>query len=214
MRKSTCRIATLPAKVRTEVNLRLRDGWQYRTIVDWLFAQKAEQDVPDLDLKQGDLYALAWTRKTKTEFIARETCCNALCTWFRFQYPQWLRDEADRDESIRLVEHIEQLTTVAAGKRRPDSTAGSNLLIRSMLIEAISLIRRGDKNPTDIARLANAWARMNHASTATEKLRLQTQKATDLALRAMYEEIKGDPAAIAQFNKFHDIVKRRTKRSS
>ena len=56
------KIASLPATLRHEINLKVQDGWQFRTIVRWLFAQTVDRDILDLDLKTGDSCSLIWTR--------------------------------------------------------------------------------------------------------------------------------------------------------
>src|ERR1043166_72508 len=77
MRKSQNRVGRLPAPVQVSINCRLRDGWKLSTIAEWLFAEKATQEVPDLDLHPGDPYALAWTRTAKSQSVALATCKNS-----------------------------------------------------------------------------------------------------------------------------------------
>jgi hypothetical protein len=72
---------------------------------------------------------------------------------------------------------------------------------------AIDLIRKRNNDPADLARLANAWARMNHSGLELEKFKLQSQQAIDVGLSALLEDLKKNPEAIAAFNKLYDIVK-------
>ena len=206
MRKSRSKIALLPEAMRIAINRKLRDGWQYATIVKWLFAERAKQDVPDLHLKAGERYERVWTQRSATMKRAEMYCSRNLSGWYNSHYREWVREQAKQDSSVRLVDRMEELSQAAVAKGQPGSTEGGNLIIRSLLIEAIQSVCRGDNNPAHIARLANAWARMCQAGTTVESLKLRSQDAVDLALRAMYDEIKDNPAAIEQFNKLHELV--------
>ena len=53
LRKSRGRIARHPKPIRDEICCKLRDAWSYPMICDWLFALKAETDIPSLRLKAG-----------------------------------------------------------------------------------------------------------------------------------------------------------------
>jgi hypothetical protein len=207
MRRPSGKIAMLPEAVRAEINRKIGDGWQYRTITDWLFAQRAEQDIPDLKVKTGDLYALAWTRDHHQKGSARDACVFALHAWFKKRYPVWLKEEMERDQAVRLVEQMEQLSRVAGEKAQPGSSAGGNLIIRSLLMEAIrALCRSGEKHPAHLARLANAWARMNDTG-------VRGQRALDSGLQALRDEIKGNPKALELFNKLYSATKVGVKRN-
>lgn len=212
--KPYSKISMLPEGVRTEINRRLCEGSRLHTIREWLFAQKAEHDVPDLDLKAGDCYSLVWTRASKSEEHAGRAFQQGLSNWFHTQYQAWLKEQADREESIRLIEHVEQLTNAASEKGQRGSTEGGNLLIRSLLIDAVQRICKGGDEPAEIARLANAWARMSHARTETEKLKLRTQEAIDVGLQALHDEMKDNPEAIELLRKLNDAVKGGKKPSS
>lgn len=65
-------------------------------------------------------------------------------------------------------------------------------------------------NPADLSRLAHAWARMNESTLATQRHKLATEKALDLALKTLLDEIKVNPKAIEAFNQFYAIVKQST----
>lgn len=214
MRKPTGNIAMLPEAVRAQINRKMRDGWQYHTIKDWLFAERAEQDIPDLKLKAGEPYALVWTRATKQERTAHGTCTVALTKWYKNHYPEWVKEEAESDSRVRLVERVEQLSQAASKEGRDGATEGGNLIIRSLLMEAITEVCKGGGEPADIARLANAWARTNQAGTEFAKLKLRTQDSTDVGLQALYEDVKDNPEALALFNQFRDIVKSATPQNS
>jgi hypothetical protein len=206
VRKPTGKIAMLPEVVRTQINRKIRDGWQYRSIVDWLFAQPADQDVPDLKLKTGELYALVWTRERTQKGSAKDACTFALSFWFKNHYGDWLNEELVRDQAVRLVEATERLSSVASEKAEPGSSAGGNLIIRSMLMEAIRGLSGGDEtHPEHLARLANAWARLNDT-------RIRGQGAIDAGLQTLRDEIKTNPEALELFNKLYDTVKPRPKR--
>jgi hypothetical protein len=208
MRKTTSRIAKLPLAIRTEINRKLRDSWPYNEIAAWLFAQTASEDIPTLDLRTGDSYSLIWIRTTETFDHARHACEQALSNWYCTRYPIWVEEEAHRDESIRLVERVEQLGNSAAEKGLPNSNAGVNTLIRSQIIEAIDRVRTGSKNPDQLARLAHAWARMNESSIQTERFKLATEESTRIAIAALASEVRGHPETLAAFNAFYATVKR------
>jgi hypothetical protein len=209
-----CRIARFPFRIRTEINVRLRDGWKLATITDWLFKQPVESEVPDLNLKPGDPCSLAWTRTTKDESAARTDCRLALGRWLRGPYLDWLKEEAEGDIRVRVVERVEKLGQAASEKAEPDSSAGGNLIIRSLLMEAIHAVCTGKNDPADIAVLANSWARMNQVGTEIEKLKLRAEDAIDIGLKALQEEMKANPRALEQFNKLREIVKRPAKPSA
>ena len=208
MRKTTSRIAKLPEPVRTEINRKLQECWTYRMIREWLFAQKAERDVPALEVKAGEFYAAAWERTAKSADNAGDACEQALSNWYCKYYPAWVEEQkAKGDESVRMVERLEQVSRLAGQKAQPGAELGGNLLIRSLLLEAIGNARNGGSDPEDIARLAHAWARMSQAGVEVEKLKLQSQEAVEIALQAMYDEIKDSPEAVAAFHTFYDVVK-------
>jgi len=209
-----CKMARLPFDLRSEINVKLRDGWRLTTIVDWLFGQRVDRDVPDLNLKAGEPCSLAWTRTSTDEATARTTCRFALSRWLSSGYVDWLREEAETDKRVRLVEHVEKLSQAASQKGEPDSSVGGTLIIRSLLMEAIQEVCTGDNDPAEIARLANAWARMNQTGTEVEKLKLRSQEVIEVGLQALYDEMKDNPDAIAQFQKLREIMKRPAKRTS
>jgi len=206
-RKSRCKFALLPVTVRTEVNRKLRDGWYYSTIVSWLFEQKVEQEIPDLKLQPGDAYSQAWTRTAKSKEMAHILCKTSLSTWFRTGYTDWLKNEVREDKTIRVLKEMEGLSSVANENAEPESKEGGNLLIRSLLLDTIKLIHEEKSDPDELAQLANAWARLNDASTEGEKLKLRMQEAIDAGLKAISEEIEGNPEAREIFTKLRDVVK-------
>ena len=83
-------IASLPAVLRHEINFKVQDGWQFATLVQWLFAQTADREIPDLDLKTGDSYSLIWTRLAKSRPVAEDNCRKALSRWTRAHHQYWL----------------------------------------------------------------------------------------------------------------------------
>jgi hypothetical protein len=204
--KPVGKISMLPEAVRTQINHKIRDGWKYRTITDWLFVQRADQDVPDLNLKTGELYALAWTQVAKNDRQAHQTCAVALTRWFKYSYQAWLNEELVRDQMIRFVEATERLNSAASEKSQPASSAGGNLIIRSLLMEAIRGLCGKKKTPADLARLANAWARMNDTS-------IRGQAAIDAGLQSLRDEIKTNPEALELFNKLYGALKGRRART-
>lgn len=212
--RRTCKMARLPFDIRTQINIRLRDGWRLTTIVDWLFQQRVECEVPDLKLKPGDACSLVWLRTARDEPTARATCRNGLSRWLGGPYLDWLKDEAESDKRIRLVERVEQLGQTANEKARSGATEGGNLIVRSLLMEAISEVCKPNSDPADIARLATAWARANQAGTEVAKLKLRTQDSVNVGLQALYDNVKDNPAALELFNKFRDLVKSATPQNS
>lgn len=208
------KLARLPFEIQTEINLKLRDGWKLVTVVEWLFRQRVDREVPDLNLKPGDPCSLVWTRATKDESMARACCDRALSRWLGGPYLDWLKEQAEGDIRVRLVEHVEKLSVAAGKKGEPGSSAGGNLIVRSLLMEAIHAVCTGKNDPADIALLANAWARMNQVGTEVEKLKLRSEDAIDIGLKALQEEMKANPRALEQFNKLREIVKRPAKPSA
>ncbi|MGA2140013.1 MAG: hypothetical protein ABSH14_14240 [Verrucomicrobiia bacterium] len=207
MRKSRSRFALFPQPIRNEINRKLDDGWPYERIREWLFAQTADRDIPALDLKTGDSYSLIWTRTTPDEKLLIRNFGVAMSGWFHTHYPRWRDEQADREEVAGLVDRVEELSTAAGEKAREGSATGGTLLIRSLLMDAIDHIHKGKNDPTQLARLAHAWARMNHSGLELEKFKLQSQKAIDIGLQAVCDEFKTKPDVLAAFQKFREIVK-------
>ncbi|HXI84131.1 MAG TPA: hypothetical protein VNL17_08590 [Verrucomicrobiae bacterium] len=208
LRKRFSRIAMLPEEMRLEINRKMRDGQQIKMIGEWLFEQRADRDLPHLHLKAGDAYSLSWLRTSPKEKNARRTVEAGLARWFYTSYQEWLRREQAREETVQRVEDSEQTNRAAAEKSQPDADVGGNLIIRSMLLEAINLVHKDSKDPTELSQLATAWARLKQTAIELEKLRLRTQEAVDAGLKALKSEITKDPEAIELFKKLHDIVKR------
>ncbi len=155
------KIASLPATLRHEINLKVQDGWQFRTIVRWLFAQTVDRDIPDLDLKTGDSCSLIWTRLAKSPAVAEDNCRSSLSRWIRAYHQYWLWEEVEKSKSIRLIERMEQLGTIAGEKQHGNSRRGGALPIRSMLINAIENVRQNNNDPDQLIRLAQAWSNMD-----------------------------------------------------
>ena len=204
----------LPEEMRLEINRMMRDGSQIKMIGEWLFAQLADRDLPHLHLKAGDPYSLSWTRTSPKEKNARRTVEAGLARWFYTSYKEWLRVEEEREKEVRRVAESEKTSSAAAEKRQPDSDVGGNLIIRSMLLETINVVHKESDDPTELAQLATAWARLNQTAIEVEKLRLRTEAAMDAGLKALKSEITKDPEAIEMFKKLHDIVKASPKPNS
>jgi hypothetical protein len=200
-------IGRLPYTVRTEINRKIRDGWTYGTIAQWLFAQKAEQAIPDLGLEEGDLYLQVWLRRSKSAVRAQVRLEYCLGRWFKTHYLEWLRHEVSQDKSIRVLKEMDELSRAANESGEPESKEGGNRLIRSLLLDTIKLLHEENADPAELAQLANAWARLNQTSTENEKLKLLTEKSIDAGLEALKAEITKDPETVALFKKLHDIVK-------
>jgi hypothetical protein len=175
-------------------------------ICDWLFALKAETDIPSLRLKAGDPYSLVWTRGTRDLATAQLNFRCRLSKFYHNHYHTWLREQADREEVAGLVDRVEQLSTAAGEKARENSATGGSLLIRSLLMDAIDLLRKGNNDPANLARLANAWARMNHSGLELEKFKLQTERAIDVGLDALRSELKNNAAAHDLFRKLRTTL--------
>jgi hypothetical protein len=205
--RARSKIAMLPEDVRAQINRKIRDGWKYGTIRDWLFLQHTEQDIPDLGLKAGECFALAWTRDAKDERANRHSCISALSYWFKHRYPGWLAEQLSRDRALRVVEESERLSSLAGDKSEPGSNVGGNLIIRSLLLEAIRAhCEDKEADPAHLARLANAWARMNDSG-------IRGQEALDAGLQQLRDEIKDNPKALEQFNKLYGTLKGRTEQT-
>lgn len=209
MRKTTSRIARLPETVRTEINRRMEEGWPYKMIREWLFGQSAGQDLPALELKAGDSYSLVWARTTKSAEHAADACEQALSDWYCKRYPEWVKQKAaPKDEAVQLVDRVERLSREAGEHAMPGASGGGNLIIRSLLMEAMETVSQKEKDPQEIARLAQAWARVSDAGVEVEKMNLKAKEAIDVGLDALYEEAKQWPEAMEAWQKFYDLVKR------
>ena len=232
MRKSTGRIMKLPVEVREEINRKLDTGWEYREIRKWLFEQVAECDLPALELVKGDSFSLAWVRAAKSTEHAWHHCELALGNWYRGQHQEWLREQVLRGESMRVVKRAGLLTKEAvatvqdndtpregtrpttAGETDTISIEGGNVMMRSVLIDAISTIQGGSKDPKDIAQLANAWARLNQGHLEAEKFQLKTESTTDIAFKALGKEIRGMPETRELFKKLTEVFNREKEKGT
>jgi len=191
----------MPQAIRDQINRQLDDGAQYEQIRAWLFAQTADRDIPALDLKTGDPYSLCWTRTTTDEAVIIRNFGVALSGWYHTHYPRWCEQQADRDESLRMLEEVEQLTTDASTQNRAATHLGGNLLIRSMLLQSIYQTRKKTNDPDHIARLANAWARVSQID----------EHNVDIGLETLLQEIKSNPKAREIFNQLCTEVRAPTK---
>ena len=170
-------------------------------------AETAPVDIPDLQLKAGEPYALVWSRESDQTISPHRLCERGLSHWHMNSYPRWEREQAEREEFLGLVERAEQLGAAVGGEETTDPNEGTNRLIRSVLFEAITKVRKNENNTADLARIAHAWARLRHASAESEQVKLRTEKVIDAGLNALFEEAKNNPKAMAAFYTFHDIVK-------
>ena len=167
MRKSRSRFAVLPQHVRVQLNRQLDDGWQYEQIRHWLFAEKADRDIPALDLRAGDPYALAWTRTIPDEKRLIRNFGIALSGWYHTHFQQWRQERADRDDPLRLLENVDQLATAATSSDSAAARHGGNLILRSLLLDATQHARKGDNSVNELVRLAHAWIRLNQTDKHT-----------------------------------------------
>ena len=221
MRKNKSAISMLPGHIREEINRQMYDGWRLHTIRKWLFAQKADRDIPDLDLKAGDFYELYWARSGKNRERVEINCFVTLYKWQHKGYPEWLveykaeykQEKKQQEASLRLIERVERLGSAANEKGQPGSIDGANVFVRALLMEAMQLLQEGKNDPDKIARLAHAWARMNHATTESEKFKLANQKAIDLGWDELKKEVIAHPEAVELLRKMHAIVKGEEKKA-
>jgi hypothetical protein len=153
-------IARLPADIREQINLKLYDGWQFQTIADWLFQQTADRDIPDLNLKTGDSYSLVWTRAAKDDKTAHETCRYRIARWYRTHYPDWLQKTVETSQAFRIFDRTEQLSAAAHDKVARGSLHGADVVIRALLLDAITKLREKDSDPDQLIELVNAWAKL------------------------------------------------------
>jgi hypothetical protein len=137
------------------------------------------------------------------------TCLNALSDWYRTHYRSWLKDQLSFDRALRLVEENEQLSSLASDKAQPDSNLGGTLIVRSLLMDAIRALCEDEEaaNPAQLARLANAWARMSDTG-------LRGQQSLDAGLQSLRDEIKSNPNALEHFNKLYATLKHPSQKKS
>jgi hypothetical protein len=218
MRKSRSRFALLPQALREELNRKLDDGWQYEQIRHWLFELKADRDIPALELKTGDPYSLAWTRTIVDQRKLVRNFGIALSGWYHTHFQQWReeRNKRDREGTLLLVKSADDLAaTVGKTDPPPEVNAGAQRLVTSLLLDALGKTSRGENpDPADLSRLAHAWARVNQTSLAAKRLHLVTETTTNLALDALYNEIKDNPKAMEAFRHFYATVKESTPASN
>ncbi|HUJ70906.1 MAG TPA: hypothetical protein VLZ30_01590 [Verrucomicrobiae bacterium] len=200
MRRPISKLGALPPVVRDEINRKLSDGVRFTTITNWLFDQIADRDVVDLNLKAGESYSLAWTRDAKDYQQAFCTCRISISTWFRTHYQTWAANEEARKHTSDLIERAEKLTSTADGQEAVCSTEGGMLLVRSLLIDAIVQASQGKYNHSDIARLANAWARTSESGA-------RLQGSIDVGLDALRNGLKDNPEAHDLFRKLRAALK-------
>jgi len=208
MPKGMSKIGMLPYQVRTEINVRLREGCRQDSIAKWLFGRRADRAIPDLGVNAGDSYAVAWTQHARNAGVAETNCAHSISSWFRGRYRHWLREQERLEGVLLMVKRIEEHAAAASEKGVAGSSMGAAILVRSMLLSVLEDVYTGDKNPTDIARLANAWARTNQAGIETEKMTLQTREAVDAGLDALHEEMKQHPETKELFERLRAAVKR------
>ena len=115
--------------------------------------------------------------------------------------------------SPRSHEEREAVTNTAGETPAPlseeeISVEGGNVLMRSVLIDAVSTIKGGSSDPKDIAQLANAWARLNQGKMEAEKLKLKTEEALQVGLNAVKDQIKAIPEALELFQKLREVMER------
>jgi hypothetical protein len=217
--------------MREEINRKMDSGWAYRLIRKWLFEQVAEGDVPALELVKGDSYSLAWLRAAKSTEHAWHHCELALGNWFRGQHQLWLKQQVQGSESMRVVKRAGRLTQAASsrvassqgsgagvvtggererteGEADAISIEGGNVMMRSVLIDAVETVQGGSKDPKDIAQLANAWARLNQGHLEAEKLQLKTEDAHQVALDEVGKDIRHNPEAMELFVKLREVMER------
>lgn len=108
------------------------------------------------------------------------------------------------------TEHDGDTDTAHRAVATPDevSIEGGDILMRSVLIDAISSVEESKKDPKEIAQLANAWARLNQGRMEEEKLKLKTETKLQMAFKELSTELRNDPEALELFNKLHAVVKR------
>jgi hypothetical protein len=210
-RKSRSRFALLPQSLREELNRHLDDGWQYEQIRAWLFTQKADRDIPALELKTGDPYSLAWTRTIVDQHKLVRNFGIALSAWFHSHFQHWREEQSqrNRDGCLLVVKSADELAaTVGKNAPAPEVTTGAQHLVNSLLLDALGKTSKGENpDPADLSRLAHAWARVNQTSLASKRLDLVTETTTDLALKALYNDIKDNPKAMEAFHHLYTIVK-------
>ncbi len=88
------------------------------------------------------------------------------------------------------------------------SVSGGDVIMRSVLIDAISSADEGPKDRREVAALANAWARLNQGRMEEEKLKLKTESKLEMAFKELSKDVRSDPEAKELFQKLYDVVKR------
>jgi hypothetical protein len=168
-------IYSLPLEVRTQINVKLRDGWQIRDIAEWLFKER----------KLADHWLPKGLRGKDIHEHALNVCCHDVARWFRGPFRVWMDMESGRDEFVRLVERVEQSGAGAQGARRDGSDQGIGLIVRSILLETLEKIRNGSADAMDVAHLANSFSKLSlgtrAADTADRKVALLERKMAQAA---------------------------------
>src|ERR1017187_456870 len=173
MGRATSRVGELPPALLVGGNEKLYKGWEYPQVREWLFEEVAVEDVPALGLAKGEKFGLVWLRAAKSPSNAGHFCQLALGTWYRARHPQWVREKILRGESMRVVKRAAVLTREAAaaesgdeprssrsqnrdklhrGETVSDTVSGGDVLMRSVLIDAISNVEEGGKDRRGIGQ--------------------------------------------------------------
>ena len=167
------------------------EGWPYKMIREWLFGQTASEGIPALELKAGDSYSVVWSRTAKSAEHAGDACEQALSNWYCKRYAEWVKERKELERTTRFGWwNGWRRLAGRSGRRWWRDERGRESGIRSLLFEAISNAHEGQSDPKEIARLAQAWARVSDAGVEVEKMNLRKQGGDRVGLDALYEEVQ------------------------
>jgi hypothetical protein len=146
----TGKIARLPHDIRTELNSRLQDGEQAKTLLEWLNTEPRVQET------------------LKEKFGGRPVNEQNLSEWKQGGYQDWLRHEESRALVERLTEQCDDLDEAAGEQEISDRFAG--VLAAEMARLAMTLM----ENEADPEK---RWQRLREVHRELSQLRRDDHRA-------------------------------------
>lgn len=172
VQRSCSRISRLPFAIRQQLNLKLRDNRELRYIAEWLFAQVAPEDLPELGLKQGEPFSKAFA-----ELQDPLVTVGAYVSRYRYSrmYRSWLEEEKRNGLIGGLVSNMEAATAVARDVK--DGSRGVSNIALSMVVEKMEGMTKSENvDVADIKDLAGVIAKISAVQLAAEKAALEREK--------------------------------------
>ena len=91
----------------------------------------------------------------------RTTVRYRIAQWHRTHHLDWLQQLERREQSTAILDRVQRLTAAANHEHRPGSLiTGGDIIIRSLVIDALKHLHSTTRDPAAIARLTQAWIRL------------------------------------------------------